>query len=125
MLELDGAGFGYTPQDWVFRDVSFSLPPGTVTAVLGPNGRGKTTLVRCAAGLLAVQEGAVRRYDPAGYVPQASGTAFGYPALDMVVMGRAATSASSPHPAAGTGPPRSAPWTGWGSPNWPAGCSRR
>ena len=63
MLELDGVGFGYSPADWVFRDVSFRVPPGTATAVLGPNGSGKTTLVRCAAGLLAPAEGTVRRQD--------------------------------------------------------------
>lgn len=89
MLELDGVGFGYSPRDWVFRGVSFNVPPGTATAVLGPNGSGKTTLVRCAAGLLDPQEGAVRRSESAGYVPQAHGSAFAYRALDMVLMGRA------------------------------------
>ncbi len=89
MLELDGVGFGYSRQSWVFRDVSFRVRPGTATAVLGPNGSGKTTLVRCAAGLLEPTEGAVRRADGAGYVPQAHGSAFGYSALDMVLMGRA------------------------------------
>ena len=57
--------------------------------MLGPNGSGKTTLVRCAAGLLEPAEGTVRRADGAGYVPQAHGSAFGYSALDMVLMGRA------------------------------------
>lgn len=89
MLELDGVGFGYARQDRVFRDVSFSVLPGSATAVLGPNGSGKTTLVRCAAGLLEPTEGTVRRADGAGYVPQAHGSAFGYSALDMVLMGRA------------------------------------
>jgi iron complex transport system ATP-binding protein len=89
VLELRGAGFGYSPDDWVFRDVSFSVPAGTVTAVLGPNGSGKTTLVRCAAGLLAVRDGTVHRSETAGYVPQAHGSTFGYPVLDMVMMGRA------------------------------------
>jgi iron complex transport system ATP-binding protein len=89
VLELRGAGFGYTPRNWIFRDVSFSVPAGTATAVLGPNGSGKTTLVRCAAGLLPVRDGTVHRSRAAGYVPQARGSTFGYPALDMVVMGRA------------------------------------
>ena len=89
MLELDGVGFGYALKDWVFRGVSFRVPPGTATAVLGPNGSGKTTLVRCAAGLLAPGEGTVRRTEGAGYVPQAHGSAFAYRALDMVLMGRA------------------------------------
>jgi iron complex transport system ATP-binding protein len=89
VLELEGVGFGYSRQEWVFRDVSFRVPAGTATAVLGPNGSGKTTLVRCAAGLLDPAEGSVRRDDGAGYVPQARGSAFGYSALDMVLMGRA------------------------------------
>jgi iron complex transport system ATP-binding protein len=89
VLELDGVGFGYSPQKWTFRGVSFQVPAGTATAVLGPNGSGKTTLVRCAAGLLSPVEGAVRRDGDAGYVPQAHGSAFAYPALEMVLMGRA------------------------------------
>lgn len=90
MLELRGVGFAYAPEDWVFRGVSFGLEPGTVTSVLGPNGRGKTTLARCAAGLLTPQEGSVRREAPTGFVPQARATAFAYPVREMVVMGRAA-----------------------------------
>ncbi|MGH3505277.1 MAG: ABC transporter ATP-binding protein [Nocardioidaceae bacterium] len=89
MLEFDHAAFGYPRHGWVFRDLSFRVPPGSVTAVLGPNGRGKTTLVRCAAGLLKPQEGSVHREGSVGFVPQANGGAFAYSALDMVVMGRA------------------------------------
>ncbi|MGI8577302.1 MAG: ABC transporter ATP-binding protein [Nocardioidaceae bacterium] len=88
MLELDGVGFRYDRLGWVFRGVSFQVPPGSVTAVLGPNGRGKTTLVRCAAGLLTPQEGVVSRTDSVGFVPQAHGGAFAYSVLDMVLMGR-------------------------------------
>jgi iron complex transport system ATP-binding protein len=91
VLDLVGIGFAYAGEDWVFRDVTFGLEPGTVTSVLGPNGRGKTTLVRCAAGLLTPQEGSVRRAAPTGFVPQARGTAFAYPVREMVVMGRAAS----------------------------------
>ena len=89
MLELRDIGFAYAAEDWVFRGVSVRLEPGSVTAVLGPNGRGKTTLVRCAAGLLTPQRGEVRRDAPVGFVPQARATAFAYPVREMVVMGRA------------------------------------
>lgn len=88
MLELEDLGFHYPGSDWVFRHVDLEVPAGSVTAVLGPNGRGKTTLVRCAAGLMAPQEGAVNYAGPVGFVPQARGGAFAYRALDMVVMGR-------------------------------------
>jgi iron complex transport system ATP-binding protein len=90
VLELEGVGFAYASGEWVFRGVSFGLARGTVTSVLGPNGRGKTTLVRCAAGLLTPQEGQVSRSTPTGFVPQARGTAFAYPVREMVVMGRVA-----------------------------------
>ena len=90
MLELRDIGFAYAAGDWVFRGVSVRLEAGSVTAVLGPNGRGKTTLVRCAAGLLTPQRGEVRRDAPVGFVPQARASAFAYPVREMVVMGRAA-----------------------------------
>ena len=39
------------------RNVSFEAPSGAVTAVLGRNGVGKTTLLKCLAGLLPVRSG--------------------------------------------------------------------
>lgn len=88
MLELQDVGFHYPDSDWVFRHVTLEVPAGSVTAILGPNGRGKTTLVRCAAGLMSPQEGGVSQAGPIGFVPQARGSAFAYRAIDMVIMGR-------------------------------------
>jgi heme exporter protein A len=45
----------------LFRDVSFSLAAGEWLAVRGPNGGGKTTLLRCAAGLTRPDAGRVTR----------------------------------------------------------------
>ncbi len=88
-IEVARLGYHFPGRHWIFRDVSFRVPPGSVTVVLGPNGRGKTTLVRCAAGLLTPQEGTVLSDGAVGYVPQARSGAFAYRVLDMVVMGRA------------------------------------
>lgn len=87
-LELAGLGYRYPGRGWLFRYVDLHVRPGSVTSVLGPNGRGKTTLVRCAAGLLAPTEGLVIGADQVGYVPQAHGGVFSYPVLEMVLMGR-------------------------------------
>ncbi|MEO6606507.1 MAG: ABC transporter ATP-binding protein [Aeromicrobium sp.] len=88
MLELRDLGCHYPGSEWLFRNLSLNIEAGSVTAVLGPNGRGKTTLVRCAAGLLRPKEGAVICAGSIGFVPQARGGAFAYRAIDMVVMGR-------------------------------------
>jgi urea transport system ATP-binding protein len=44
----------------ILRDVSFELPPGKVTVLLGRNGVGKTTLLKTLMGLVPAKTGAVR-----------------------------------------------------------------
>jgi len=44
----------------ILRDVSFDLPPGKVTVLLGRNGVGKTTLLRTLMGLVPAATGSVR-----------------------------------------------------------------
>ena len=45
----------------LFEDLSFALAPGAAALVSGPNGVGKSSLIRVAAGLLAPAQGAVER----------------------------------------------------------------
>ncbi len=59
LLTLDGIDAGYGTST-VLRNVSLSVAPGRVTALLGANGAGKTTLLRVASGLLAPSAGRVR-----------------------------------------------------------------
>lgn len=88
MMRLDNAGHWYRPGQWLFRHLSFDLTPGRITAILGPNGCGKTTLLRALCGTLALREGRVVVDDPVGYVPQALLADQSYEALDMVLLGR-------------------------------------
>ena len=56
MLELSGITGGYGSTT-VLRDVSISVPRGSVVALLGPNGAGKSTTMRMASGLLSPRQG--------------------------------------------------------------------
>ncbi|MCS7059418.1 MAG: ABC transporter ATP-binding protein [Meiothermus sp.] len=71
----------------VVRGVSFSVPPGEVTALLGPNGAGKTTLLEALSGILPVQEGEVRLWGVR--VERASRVARARAGLAHVEQGRA------------------------------------
>jgi zinc transport system ATP-binding protein len=50
-VELRGVGFGYRPGQRVLEDVNLRLGEGEFVAVAGPNGGGKTTLLRIVLGL--------------------------------------------------------------------------
>ncbi len=58
MLELRGVSAGYGPIT-VLRDVSISVPEGSMVALLGRNGAGKTTTMRVASGMLRPSAGEV------------------------------------------------------------------
>ncbi len=54
------SAFRHTARSVGLDDVSFKTPPGTTTALVGPSGAGKTTIVRLALRLIDPQEGGVR-----------------------------------------------------------------
>lgn len=58
-LAARGVSFGYGAGDATLRDVSVSFEAGTVTAVIGPNGVGKSTLLRLLSGALAPWSGEI------------------------------------------------------------------
>ncbi|MCK4910415.1 MAG: metal ABC transporter ATP-binding protein [Thermodesulfovibrionales bacterium] len=81
-IEVKGVGFGYQGGQ-ALSDVSFSVHEGEYLGIIGPNGGGKTTLLKIVLGLLSPDEGSVRLFgEPSeefsqryriGYVPQGHG----------------------------------------------------
>ncbi|MFN8177545.1 MAG: ABC-F family ATP-binding cassette domain-containing protein [bacterium] len=71
LVSLANANFGYAA-DLIFENLSFQVNPGEKLGVVGPNGHGKSTLLRLIAGTLAVETGerSVRRGVEIGYMRQ-------------------------------------------------------
>ena len=88
-VRADGLGGGYVAGTDAIADVTFALEPGTIAAVLAPNGGGKTTLFRALLGELPVRRGTVELPERPAYVPQTERTRLDFPvsALDVVLMG--------------------------------------
>lgn len=110
-LALDGITFGYTATP-VVRDVTFTVAAGEMVALIGPNGGGKSTLLKLAAGVLKPRAGSVhlggerlaqlRRQEVArriAVVPQDFTVQFGYTVREVVGLGRLPHRAglASPH----------------------------
>jgi ATP-binding cassette subfamily B protein len=58
-VRLDGVWFRYDDAAWTLQDVSFVVPPGTKTALVGETGSGKTTCAYLVARLYDASEGTV------------------------------------------------------------------
>lgn len=62
----------------LLSDLSFTIPKGSITAIIGPNGSGKSTLMKAMLGLIPFDKGSVTisghavqdMYGKIGYVPQ-------------------------------------------------------
>lgn len=99
ILEVKNGCFSYGHRE-VLKNVSFDLEERKIMTVLGPNGVGKTTLLKCIMGFLRWDSGEtviakrnLKEYSDKelwreiSYVPQAKQGVFSYGVLEMVVMG--------------------------------------
>ena len=96
-ISLTDVSFAYNGVP-VLEDVTLAIPEGEFVTVVGPNGGGKTTLLKLILGLLRPSKGQVRVFGEmpqrarsrVGYAPQHMGFDPRFPvtALDVVLMGR-------------------------------------
>ena len=61
-LEIYNLWHEFKPSnDWVLKDINFSLRPGELVGLLGPSGCGKTTLLRLIAGFVKPKRGLIKK----------------------------------------------------------------
>lgn len=101
LFDVKNISFSYDGEE-IFHDISFSIREGDVLCILGPNGTGKTTLIKCLNGLHEIDSGEIlingknikklsfREISKhVGYIPQAHVPSFPFKVFDVVLMGRA------------------------------------
>jgi len=62
LLDVENLSFGYTPDKILFKDISFTLQKGECLAIIGKNGKGKSTLLNTIAGELTQLSGDVKTH---------------------------------------------------------------
>lgn len=103
LLNVKNISFRYnkeTPD--VFKDISFSINKGDILCILGPNGTGKTTLLKCLnhlqtpyTGDILINNNNIKDYTYQelskyiGYIPQGHIPTFPFNVEEVVLMGRA------------------------------------
>jgi iron complex transport system ATP-binding protein len=101
LLKIEDLKFRYRRNEEVLKGISFSLEAGQTLSLIGPNGCGKTTLIRLLLGFMKPDSGNIilkgspmedipvrKRAKIFSYVPQMQNFSFSYTVRDMVLMGR-------------------------------------
>ena len=101
LFDVKHVSFSYDGEE-IFSDISFSIDRGDVLCILGPNGTGKTTLIKCLNGLHDIDSGEIlingknikklsfkEISKHVGYIPQSHVPSFPFKVFDVVIMGRA------------------------------------
>jgi ABC-type phosphate/phosphonate transport system ATPase subunit len=99
-IELHDIWFSYDGKNYILKEISLSIKPGSSTVMVGANGSGKTTLLKIINGLVKPQKGSVKVFGidingsqgasarkKIGYIPQQLGLLRNSTVLENVLVG--------------------------------------
>lgn len=106
-LEIQNLSHAYNSSRQILTDISFNICEKEVVSLIGPNGTGKTTLLKCISHIIKPESGSVyiddvdisklsaqKRARLIGYVPQYNNSLFPISVIDTIMMGRTAFSSN-------------------------------
>lgn len=83
-IGLDGISFSYPGGRRVLTDISFAVPSGSVTGLIGENGAGKSTLLGIISGQLTPDAGCLITPEVTGFIAQETSLPFSEPAQMLI-----------------------------------------
>ena len=87
IIKIENMSFGYTNSIKTLKNINMKIDEGEFVAIIGENGSGKSSLIKCILGLNKYQEGKITVEDRIGYLPQLTEIQSNFPAtIEEIVL---------------------------------------
>ncbi len=80
IIQIENLTYSFNNKDNIFENISFNIIEGDLIAIIGPNGTGKSTLVKLICNLLENQKGTIKVNGKISYIPQKYNQDLNFPA---------------------------------------------